>query len=341
MSPDSLGPDLYNALHGQRVGARILQVAPGREGYPAAVAVYDVLPTRATGEPVAPREGLPTVTLGPYGEPTITVPATDPPTQAIAQPLVRGDGPQVEAGQVVTVQYVGVTWSDGKVFDSTWADGKLPADFPIGVGSLPSGWDEGIVEQTVGSQVLLVLPPDSGFAGTDQDLAEPDGGVRGRHPRRAWRPGGAEARRERRGARHPVPGRGRGPGGQGRQLRRPARRRRPGRAGPPVRRRGRRRGDVPGRLRLLGQPRDHLRRGAPHRRGGVRPAHRGWRGALGRGRGPPAAGRGGQGRGEHRGDRAAGAGGRDRRAVRQPGAGALGGRPAGGGRAADARPATR
>ncbi|MCB2175123.1 MAG: FKBP-type peptidyl-prolyl cis-trans isomerase [Actinomycetales bacterium] len=171
MSPDSLGPDLYNALHGQRVGARILQVAPGRDGYPAAVAVYDVLPTRATGEPVPPREGLPTVTLGPYGEPTITVPATDPPTEAVAQPLLRGDGPQVEAGQVVTVQYVGVTWSDGKVFDSTWAQGKLPAAFPIGVGSLPSGWDDGIVEQTVGSQVLLVLPPDSGFAGTDQDLA--------------------------------------------------------------------------------------------------------------------------------------------------------------------------
>jgi peptidylprolyl isomerase len=171
MSPDSLGPDLYNALHGQRVGARILQVAPGRDGYPAAVAVYDVLPTRATGEPVAPRDGLPTVTLGPYGEPTITVPDADPPSQAVAQPLLRGDGPQVEAGQVVTVQYVGVTWSDGTVFDSTWAEGKLPADFPIGVGSLPSGWDDGIVEQTVGSQVLLVLPPDSGFAGTDQDLA--------------------------------------------------------------------------------------------------------------------------------------------------------------------------
>lgn len=171
MSPDSLGPDLYNALHGQHVGARILQVAPGRGSYPAAVAVYDILPTRATGEPVPPREGLPTVTLGPYGEPTVTVPDTDPPTEAVAQPLLRGDGPQVEAGQVVTVQYVGVTWSDGKVFDSTWADGKLPADFPIGVGSLPSGWDDGIVEQTVGSQVLLVLPPDSGFAGTDQDLA--------------------------------------------------------------------------------------------------------------------------------------------------------------------------
>ncbi|MDO8107564.1 FKBP-type peptidyl-prolyl cis-trans isomerase [Isoptericola sp. b441] len=172
MSPDSLGPDLYNALHGRHVGARILQEAPGREGYPATVAVYDILPTRASGETVSPRRGLPTVTRGPNGKPTVSVPDADPPTDVVAQPLIRGDGPQVEPGQVITVQYVGVTWSDGKVFDSTWADGKLPADFPIGVGSLPKGWDEGLLEQTVGSQVLLVLPPGAGFAGTEKDLSD-------------------------------------------------------------------------------------------------------------------------------------------------------------------------
>ncbi len=34
LSADALGPDLYNALHGQHVGARILQVAPGPRGVP-------------------------------------------------------------------------------------------------------------------------------------------------------------------------------------------------------------------------------------------------------------------------------------------------------------------
>jgi peptidylprolyl isomerase len=173
LSQDSLGPDLHAALRDERVGARILQIAPGRGDTPAAVAVYDVLSTRAVGDPVEPREGMPTVTLSSNGEPTVTIPDADPPSDLVVQPLIRGLGPQVSAGSVVTVQYVGVTWSDGEVFDSTWADGKLPANLPIGVGSVPEGWDEGIVEQTVGSQVLLVLPPDSGVGGDDALAGQP------------------------------------------------------------------------------------------------------------------------------------------------------------------------
>lgn len=170
MSSEALGPDLYAALRGQAVGARVLQLAPGRKGFPATVAIYDVLPTSATGEPVEARDGLPSVQRAADGKPTVTMPGGDPPAENVVQPLIRGTGPQVEAGQVVTVQYVGATWSDGKVFDSTWTKGKLPAAFPIGVGSVPDGWDEGIVEQTVGSQVLLVLPP--GQAADEDDLVD-------------------------------------------------------------------------------------------------------------------------------------------------------------------------
>ncbi len=65
------------------------------------------------------------------------------------------------------------------------------------------------------------------------------------------------ARREPRRTRHPVPRRRRRPGGQGHQLPRPARRGRPRRAGPHLRRRGRRRADLPRHLRLPRGPRDH------------------------------------------------------------------------------------
>ncbi len=172
LTVDSVGQDIYDALVGHRAGARILQVLPAAPDVPVTVAVFDLLPTRATGSAVELRDGLPTVTLGPGGAPKITMPpGVAPPTDVTAQPLIRGDGPQVQAGQVVTVQYTGVSWKSGKVFDSTWAPGKLPAAFPIGVGSVPAGWDQGLVEQTVGSQVLLVLPPGSGYAGTDNDLA--------------------------------------------------------------------------------------------------------------------------------------------------------------------------
>ncbi len=173
LSEELLGVDIYHALHGQRAGSRILNIVPPRDGEPAGtVAVFDILPTRAQGEPVPPREGLPTVELADDGEPTVTVPADAPaPTDLVVQPLVRGTGPQVTAGQVITVQYVGVTWSDGKVFESSWDDGQLPVSFPIGVQSVLEGWDAGLVEQTVGSQVLLVVPPAMGYAGSPNVLA--------------------------------------------------------------------------------------------------------------------------------------------------------------------------
>lgn len=172
LSAEALGPDIHAALEGQTVGSRILELVPPGDGqdFPT-VAVFDILPTRATGEPVPPREGLPTVTLADDGEPTITVPPTEPPSEMVVQPLIRGTGPQVEAGQVVTVQYTGVRWSDGTVFDSTWGPAGLPAPFPVGGGSMIEGWDTGLIEQTVGSQVLLVVPPGLGYGGTDNELA--------------------------------------------------------------------------------------------------------------------------------------------------------------------------
>ena len=173
LSAESLGVDIYRALSGQRVGSRILHLVPPDAASGAAtVAVFDLLPTRASGEALEPREGLSTVTLADDGHPSIAVPEAPPPADLVVAPLIRGSGPQVAAGQVITVQYVGVTWADGTVFDSTWGAGKLPASFPIGVGSVIQGWDAGLVEQTVGSQVLLVVPPEMAYGGTQNELAE-------------------------------------------------------------------------------------------------------------------------------------------------------------------------
>lgn len=172
LSAEVLGVDIYQALSGQKVGSRILSIAPPAAGQDSAtVAVFDILPTRADGATVAPREELPTVRLAVDGTPTITVPDTAPPTELVVQPLQRGNGPQVAVGQVITVQFVGVAWSDGRVFDSSWAPGELPDTFPIGVRSVIAGWDSGLVEQPVGSQVLLVVPPQMAYGGTEDELA--------------------------------------------------------------------------------------------------------------------------------------------------------------------------
>lgn len=173
LTPQSLGLDIYRALTGHRVGSRILQLVPAGEGEPSATAaVFDILPTRADGEAVEPEEGLPEVELADNGAPEITIPDSPPPTDLVVQPLIRGAGEQVAPGQVITVQYTGVTWSDGQVYESTWVPGSLPLPFPIGVGSVLEGWDLGLVEQTVGSQVLLVVPPYLGYGGTEREFAE-------------------------------------------------------------------------------------------------------------------------------------------------------------------------
>ncbi|MEV7971673.1 FKBP-type peptidyl-prolyl cis-trans isomerase [Cellulomonas sp. NPDC089187] len=158
LTEEDLGRDLYATLSGQKVGARLVQMAPASSAaassYPT-VTVLDVLPTRATGEAVAPREGMPTVTLGEDGAPSITATGGEPPTDLTVQPLIRGTGRQVAANDVITVQYSGFVWADGREIDSTWTSGS-PQTFTLS--DVPA-WSEALLEQSVGSQVMVVVPP--------------------------------------------------------------------------------------------------------------------------------------------------------------------------------------
>ena len=170
LTPEVLSEDLYDALRGRTVGTRLLLLVPATSDTSsfASVMVVDVLPTRAWGEPVEPRDGLPTVTLEEDGEPVIAVPEEEPPGSLVVQALLKGDGEQVVEGSTVTVQYAGVRWSDGSAYDSSWAQGG-PQSFDLGTGVLP-GLADGLLEQTVGSQVLLVIPPAGGGAvGGEED----------------------------------------------------------------------------------------------------------------------------------------------------------------------------
>lgn len=168
LSKSDLGADLYGTLEGQHVGARLLQVTPAgddtKESYPA-VTVVDVLPTRADGPAVAPKEGLPAVTLAGNGAPTITPTGTDPPTSLVIQALLRGSGRQVEPTDVVTVQYAGFSWATGEPVDSTWDRGQ-PSSFALS--DVPA-FAEGLAEQPTGSQVMLVVPPSYDLGATESE----------------------------------------------------------------------------------------------------------------------------------------------------------------------------
>jgi peptidylprolyl isomerase len=159
LSEEDLGADLYASLRGQRVGARILQIAPGASSgsttYPT-VTVLDILPLRAEGDPVAPLPDLPAVTLAADGAPSITATGGAAPTTLIAQPLIRGTGPQVGDKDVVTFQYAGFAWDTGEQFDSSWDRGAPVSHSLL---DLSQAFAEALVEQTVGSQIELVVPP--------------------------------------------------------------------------------------------------------------------------------------------------------------------------------------
>ena len=71
--------------------------------------------------------------------------------------IITGKGPKLQAGQTIQANYVGVTYADGKEFDSSWKSGQ-PAQFPVGAGQLIKGWDEGLVGVPVGSRVQLDIP---------------------------------------------------------------------------------------------------------------------------------------------------------------------------------------
>lgn len=160
LTREALGDDLFQTLRGQRAGARLLQVAPapstGQDRFPS-VTVIDVLPLRADGEPVPLRTDvvLPAVTLGADGAPSITATGTDPPTTVLAQPLLRGSGTQVGAQDTVTFQYAIFTWA-GELIDSSWVRGQPESQSLDDLASVLSDW---LVDQPVGSQVELVVPP--------------------------------------------------------------------------------------------------------------------------------------------------------------------------------------
>jgi len=110
-------------------------------------------------------------------KPKLTVPSGDAPKDLKVQVLVQGDGAVVAKGQTLVANYLGQTWSpkDGavNVFDNSW-DRSSPAAFPIGVGQVIKGWDDGLVGQKIGSRVLLSIPAALAYgqdASTGNELA--------------------------------------------------------------------------------------------------------------------------------------------------------------------------
>ena len=95
-------------------------------------------------------------------KPDVELPDGQPPTELETEDIVVGDGAEAAEGDTISVQYVGVNYSDGSEFDASWDTGE-PFEFRLGTGSVIPGWDEGIPGMKVGGRRELVIPPDLAY----------------------------------------------------------------------------------------------------------------------------------------------------------------------------------
>lgn len=75
--------------------------------------------------------------------------------------IQKGSGKKAENGKTVSVHYSG-SLENGKVFDSSYSR-KKPIEFPLGMGNVIEGWDEGIALLQVGDKARFVIPSHLGY----------------------------------------------------------------------------------------------------------------------------------------------------------------------------------
>lgn len=179
----------WSRLVGQRIGSRVMMVVPPKDGFGSAgdsslnilggdtlVFVFDLLsavPENAVGqgapEAYHAAAGMPSVAVSGDAAPKITVPSGDtPPSNLVVNTLIKGTGPAVLTNQTVVVQDLGVVWRSGVVFDSSWQQ-KYPDAFVMGANEVIPGWEQAIGGATVGSSLLITIPPALAYG----DQAEP------------------------------------------------------------------------------------------------------------------------------------------------------------------------
>jgi FKBP-type peptidyl-prolyl cis-trans isomerase len=181
---------ITTALKGARLGSRVVVVLPPKYGYGTSgnsnlgvtgkdtlVWVIDLLQQYATNQSASGPQvstgggALPSVTAKTGQAPVITIPKTSPPSSLSVTTLIKGSGPALASGDTVVTQYVGSIWRTGNVFGSTWPSTEQPDGSPFSFqlgGDVLSGFSEGLTGVTVGSRVMLVIPPSLGYG--------PDGG---------------------------------------------------------------------------------------------------------------------------------------------------------------------
>lgn len=95
-------------------------------------------------------------------KPEIEFPGDNPPAELVVEDIEIGDGPEATPGSVISAHYVGVAWSTGEEFDSSWNRGQ-PLSFQVGIGQVIQGWDQGLLGMKAGGRRKITIPPHLGY----------------------------------------------------------------------------------------------------------------------------------------------------------------------------------
>ena len=161
------------AALGMKVGGRREVVIPSKDGYGAQGT--GPIPGGATLDflidlvrIVPPPSSVPCTPSGSGStdlskKPVIAVPTGPAPTETTFTDLVCGTGTQADDGSQVEVKYVGVLYTNGKEFDSSWKRGPTETlPFTIGSGVI-AGFTKGVTGMKVGGRRMIVIPPKDGY----------------------------------------------------------------------------------------------------------------------------------------------------------------------------------
>jgi len=102
---------------------------------------------------------LPIVSAVAGQAPTISKPEGTPPSALTTKDIIVGTGAEVLPTSTLTVHYILMAWSTGKIIESSWSG--QPATFPLA--NVVEGWQKGLPGAKVGGRRLLILPPAMGY----------------------------------------------------------------------------------------------------------------------------------------------------------------------------------
>lgn len=168
------------------VGSRVVTVAPasavygdqGNEGIGVAPGetliivtdVQEIVEAEDLPQPGEWTENVPDVQFNGEEPPTVTIPDAEPSDELLVKVIEEGDGAEVQPGDTVTLHYQGLNWATKEIFDQSY--GKDAARF--GTGDVIPGFGGALVGQTVGTKLVVTIPPALGYG--EQESANGLGG---------------------------------------------------------------------------------------------------------------------------------------------------------------------